>query len=210
MSFLLENGADIKARDKHGCTPLAWAVEVGSERGVRARLERDTELNYEYTLPHATHRLASSLGPAVKRTVVFHYLVQWRQIVIHEVCLPSRTSCSWMHGNFYGWVLKAGSLPWRSQFKHRLTHRSYRPVIGSGLGSERDKGPGRRSTYGDRTPLLRAVERGARSIVALLVAKGAAPDYQGSHGWSPLSLARFMNDSEILKLLERHSESLAS
>jgi len=42
---LLDQGADVNARDEDGCSPLLWAVLEGSEETVNLFLERGAEVN---------------------------------------------------------------------------------------------------------------------------------------------------------------------
>jgi ankyrin repeat protein len=44
IRLLLEEGADIEAKDKDGLTPLSWAAECGYEAVVKLLLEKDAEI----------------------------------------------------------------------------------------------------------------------------------------------------------------------
>ena len=209
MSLLLENGADIEARDRGGCTPLAWAIQSGLESSVEVLLEHDLALNYEYTLPHAAQFLpyggftvvfcgvGSRMTPDRRRLRTFWMPDEkeeshWVCRVMDHPSLGSRAKAILLG------VVSGGQEDWNP------------PVMGSGSGNGYHSLRGVRSTYGDRTPLLRAVELGKHSLVLMLLGKGAMPDFQGSHGWSPLSLAKDKGDETLVKLLEAHHTSPAA
>jgi ankyrin repeat protein len=50
ISLLLKNTADIEAKENGSGTPLAWAIEIGSEITLRTLLERGSVVNYWYKL----------------------------------------------------------------------------------------------------------------------------------------------------------------
>jgi ankyrin repeat protein len=51
---------------------------------------------------------------------------------------------------------------------------------------------------------LRAVRKGNKAIIRLLLEKGARPDFADSIGRTPLSVAKGIRDKTIIKLLESY------
>ncbi|HUS86790.1 MAG TPA: ankyrin repeat domain-containing protein [Bacteroidales bacterium] len=58
-----------------------------------------------------------------------------------------------------------------------------------------------RDIYGGYTPLLRAVQRGCKGVVSLLIEKGASPDEVTNEGWNALHLAAKCGHKHLYELL---------
>ena len=68
---------------------------------------------------------------------------------------------------------------------------------------QRGGGAGMRvgDVYGEYTPMLRAVQRGCRNVVALLFDKGASPEEKTKEGWNALHLAALCGHRHLYDLL---------
>ena len=53
MKLLLERGAELEIKDKHGRMPLFWAAEKGHEAVVKLLLEKGAELGYGWVWSNA-------------------------------------------------------------------------------------------------------------------------------------------------------------
>ena len=187
VSLLLKHGADVEAKDESGCTPLAWAIESRAESRVKMLLEMDVELEYEYTLTYIAHAFSTT------------FFLRGYDIEFFRVDGPP---CFWGPQSDTCRVLRERD---RGSFWANMVN-SYRPIIGNQLSEWYYSLP-KTPKLGIRTPLLRAVELKNCSIVSMLLEKGASPDLQGSHGWSPLALAKEIRHEKMIKLLEAHQQS---
>ena len=195
VSLLLKNGSDTKAKSKGGCTPLDWAINRGVQPTVKVLLETELWLDYEYMLPHQYFPLYPSVGSGFQ-------IYRSEYFGMDGPGPP----CFWMPELGPSWVWMLADHP--SWWIERISRVHKYPVIGH--LSPGGYGIGFQSACGHRTPLLRAVELGERSIVSMLLAKGALPGLIGSHGWSPLLLAKEKRDEALVKLLKAYQASSAA
>jgi ankyrin repeat protein len=181
ISLLLENGADIEAKDATGCTPLAWAIEGLHISSITTLLAEDLDLDYVYILPHHRHSYTGWLSLFRSPTTHFVSVANlWRA--------EGKCPCSTPDDEY--------SMPDDTHNWWVLRDFAGRPQMGNHKNGDE----------GDRTPLLRAVELGWRTLVKMLLDKGASLSLQGRHGYSPLSLAKIKNNETIHQLLQAAQE----
>jgi hypothetical protein len=186
MLLLLDHGAAPEAEAMGGCTPLVWAVEGRSEASARLLLEAcdGTSLDREYVLPHRAYEERYSFLSPIRTRLQFHFVGGF---------------CPWIPApcTYHEWA----PISWWQAISNAPLVRLVLPVINP-LGDTLAVGRPYTSVYGHRTLLLRAVELEQKSIVRLLLDKGALPSLKGIHGWSPLELSKNRADKELFKMLE--------
>lgn len=201
MSLLLSHGAIAEAKVQGGCTPLAWAVEGGSKASIELLLQAcdgGMSLDSEYVLPHRAYLDPHALELPLLEHVEFFFVG----------ASPVNGLCAWMSPQKPCRAWKVPRAWWdvlSFLVSPRHPPRAELPVIGSVETGSLYGGPKQHlsgSTYGHRTLLLRVMELGQQPIVRLLLDKGASPRLNGTHGWSPIRLAKKKGDTEISKMLE--------
>ena len=67
-----------------------------------------------------------------------------------------------------------------------------------------------KDVFGEYTPMLRAVQRGSKNVIALLFEKGARPDEATKEGWNALHLAAKCGHRQLYELLIEKGVSLVA
>ncbi|KAK4077918.1 uncharacterized protein Triagg1_3612 [Trichoderma aggressivum f. europaeum] len=202
VKLLVEEGADIEAKDGDGQTPLLWAAIVGHETVVKLLVEKGADIEVEDNFGQTPLSRAAENG----HEAIVQLLAEKGAGIEaeREDCLaPILWAAMAGHEAVVKLLIEQGAdievkdedgqtpLSWAAVAGHEAVVKL---LVEKGANIEAKDGDG-------RTPLLQAAEYGRLAIVTLLVEKGADVKVKDDLGQTPLMQAAGNGYKAIVKLL---------
>ncbi|OKO97966.1 Ankyrin repeat domain-containing protein 50 [Penicillium subrubescens] len=214
VKLLLENGADIEARDSdYGQTPLLWATESGHEAVVKLLLEKGADFKAKDSKYGRTPLLwAAERGDEAVVKLLLEKGADFKTTDSKYGRMPLLWAAVMGHKAVAKLLLEKGadiestsrngrtSLSWAAERGHEAVTKL---LLEKGADVEANDSNG-------QTPLSLAAEEGMEAVVKLLLEKGADVEAKGSNGQTPLSWAAECGEEAVVKLLlERGADTEA-
>ncbi|KAL7815057.1 hypothetical protein V8C44DRAFT_325221 [Trichoderma aethiopicum] len=200
--LMIDEGADLEARDGFGLTPLSWAAYQGHETIIKLLVDKGASLKAKNLNGQTPLLLAADQG---HKAIV-------KLLVDKGADLEARDKLGWTP---LSWASRKGheaiikllvdqGADLEAQIKTNHTPLSLAAKEGDEaivkLLLDKGANPEARGEFG-RTPLSWAAEKGHEAIVKLLVEKGANLETKDRYGMTALSWAFHKGHEAIAKLL---------
>ncbi|KAI9892857.1 MAG: hypothetical protein M1814_001016 [Vezdaea aestivalis] len=198
--LLLQNGANIEARNKYGWTPLHWAAIKGHNPSVEVLLNNGADIEVQ-----ARKRKRTALHEAAKHGhettstgylgyTALHSAVLGGHVSIARFLLESGAEFEVRPTSFLGSIADTYTTPlhWAAQ---RGDEAMARLLVEWGIDVAQ-------CGWEFHTALHHAAERGHESIVCLLLEHGADVNAEDQDFWTPLSHAKYNKHEAVARILE--------